>query len=179
MLFVLLAFLVAAPTRPFNEERGLLDRRLETLRRILPDGPNPVGDAGLIRELAEGAKVAWGDATAPAPPGVAAARADMIVDVAGVARFAEIDRFFRQVALSYRLLDVESVTLNATPEDVVRMQAVVRIAYRPTRAPLPPPPGALRSRLAGVPRPTADAFLRDQALALAKSETIAAARRQR
>jgi hypothetical protein len=179
MLFVLLAFLVAAPPRPFNEERVLLDRRLETLRRILPDGPNPVGDATLIRELAEGAKVAGVDATARPPLDVAAARADMIVDVVGVARFGEIDRFFRQVALSYRLLDVESVTLTATPEDVVRMQAVVRIPYRPTRAPLPPPPEGLRGRLAGVPRPTADAFLRDQALALAKSETIAAARRQR
>jgi hypothetical protein len=179
MLFVLLTFLVASPARPFNEERVLLDRRLETLRRILPDGPNPLADAQLVRELAEGAKVAGVEALARPPLDVAAARADMLVDLTGVGRFSEIDRFFRQVALSHRLLDVESLILTATPEDVIRLQAVVRLPYRPLRAPLPAPPEGLRGRLAGVPRPAAEAFMRDQALALAKSETIATLRRQR
>ena len=40
--------LVAAAERPFTEERELLDRRLETLRRILPDGSNPGSDVALI-----------------------------------------------------------------------------------------------------------------------------------
>ena len=39
--------LLAAAERPFAEERELLDRRLETLRRILPDGPNPGSDVAL------------------------------------------------------------------------------------------------------------------------------------
>ena len=42
-LALLLGLLAAAPAapaaRPFADERVLLDRRLETLRRILPDGP--------------------------------------------------------------------------------------------------------------------------------------------
>jgi hypothetical protein len=36
-----LLLLAAAVQRPFPDERLLLDRRLETLRRILPDGPFP------------------------------------------------------------------------------------------------------------------------------------------
>ena len=59
MLLALLAALLAAqPARPFTEERVLLDRRLETLRRILPDGPTASADVLLLRDLAEAARLA-------------------------------------------------------------------------------------------------------------------------
>jgi hypothetical protein len=41
--------LVFGAARPFPDERVLLDRRLETLRRILPDAPHPQGDVALVR----------------------------------------------------------------------------------------------------------------------------------
>jgi len=43
-----LLLLAAAPVRPFAEERLLLDRRLETLRRMLPDGATPGNDVALL-----------------------------------------------------------------------------------------------------------------------------------
>jgi hypothetical protein len=170
--------LAAASTRPFPEERLLLDRRLETLRRILPDGPTLTTDAALVKELAEGSKLARVEVQAR-PPQEAGIRGDVVVELSAQGRFGDVDRFFRQVALSPRLLDVESITLSATSEGIVRLASVLRLPYRPLKAPLPPPPDGLRSRLNGVPRPAADAFLRDQALALAKSETVAALRRAR
>ncbi|HKC13295.1 MAG TPA: hypothetical protein VKI41_14790, partial [Vicinamibacteria bacterium] len=163
--------LAAASTRPFPEERLLLDRRLETLRRILPDGPNLATDAALVKDLAEGAKLARVEVQAR-PPQETGIRGDVVVELSAQGRFGDVDRFFRQVALSHRLPDVESLTLSATSEGIVRLAAVLRLPYRPLKAPLPPPPDGLRSRLNGVPRPAADAFLRDQALALAKSETV-------
>ncbi len=177
---MLLALLLAASSvvRPFNEERLLLDRRLETLRRILPEGPNPGGDAALIHDLAEATHLLSVEALAR-PPIENGTRGDVLVDVSGVGRYAEIDRFFRQVALSHRLLDVESLTLTAAPGDAVRMMAVIRVPFRPLRAPLPQPPEGTRARTTGISRPHADAFVADQALALAKSETIAALRRAR
>ena len=54
---LLLAVPAPAPGRPFAEERLLLDRRLETLRRILPDGPVPSADTTHLRGLAEGARL--------------------------------------------------------------------------------------------------------------------------
>ena len=168
----------AAPARDFAEERMLLDRRLETLRRILPDGPSPLADLAHIRQLAEAAKVLRVEATAR-PPAESGSRGDVAVDVVGFGRFVEVDRFFRSVALSHRLLDVESLTLTATPEDVIKMTAVVRAPFRPLRAPLPSPPDTARGRPTGVARPVVEAYYRDQSLALAKSETIAALRRAR
>ena len=108
-----LLFLAASPVRPFAEERLLLDRRLETLRRILPDGPTPGSDVALVGELARAAGVSL-DVRARAPL-ESGGQGDVPVDVTGSARFAEIDRFFRQVALSARLVDVESLTLSAAP----------------------------------------------------------------
>ncbi len=177
MLVAVLALLAAQPARPFNEERLLLDRRLETLRRILPDGPTPTADQALVRELAEGAKLGRVSLLVR-PPAEAGARGDVIVDVAAFGRFADVDRFFRRVALSARLIDVESLTLSATTEDVIKMAAVLRLPFRPAKAPLPAPP-EVRTRPTGVPRPALDAYYRDQALALAKSDTVVQLRRAR
>jgi hypothetical protein len=177
LLAVFTVLAVVQPARPFNEERLLLDRRLETLRRILPDGPNPVADVALVREMAEGAKLGR-VALAARPPVEAGTRGDVVIDVAAFGRFADVDRFFRQVALSARLIDVESLTLNAASEDVIKLSAVVRLPFRPAKAPLPAPPEG-KTRPTGVPRPTLDAYYRDQALALAKSDTVAQLRRSR
>ncbi len=177
MLLAVLALLAAQPARPFNEERLLLDRRLETLRRILPDGPTPTADQALVRELGEGAKLGRVSLLVR-PPLEAGARGDVVVEVTAFGRFADVDRFFRQVALSARLIDVESLTLSATTEGVIKMAATLRLPFRPAKAPLPAPP-EIRNRPTGVPRPTLDAYYRDQALALAKSDTVAQLRRAR
>ena len=58
MVLALVALLADLPARPFNEERLLLDRRLETLRRILPDGPTPQADVAVVRELGEQSRLA-------------------------------------------------------------------------------------------------------------------------
>lgn len=178
MVLALLTLLVAAADRPFADERLLLDRRLETLRRILPDGPSPLADAAIVRELAVSAKLASVEALAR-PPVESGARGDVAVDVKAIGRFAEVERFFRQVALSQRLIDVESLSLAATPEDTVQMKALLQLPFRPARAPLGAPPDGARSRLGGVPRQQADAYLRDLALAVAKTDAIATLRRAR
>ena len=172
-----LLLLAATPVRPFAEERLLLDRRLETLRRLLPDGAMPGADVALLGDLARAAGVSL-DIRARAPL-ESGAQGDVPVDVTGSARFAEIDRFFRQVALSARLIDVESLGLSAGPGDMVRLSAVLHFPYRPPRAPLPAPPEGLRARLGEVTRPVAEQYLRDQALALAKSDAVATLRRNR
>jgi hypothetical protein len=179
VLPVLLGLLVAAtPPRPFSDERHLLDRRLEALRRILPDGPTPVADTALVKEMAEAAKLTSVEAS-PRPPVESGAKGDVAVDLQAVGRFAEAERFFRQVALSPRLLDVEALALTATPEDTVKLTALIHLPYRPAKAPLAATPEGTRARVAGVPKPQADVYIRDQALALAKSEAIAALRRTR
>jgi hypothetical protein len=172
-----LMLLAAAPVRPFAEDRLLLDRRLETLRRMLPDGPTPAADVALLGDFARAAGAGF-DVRARAPLETGN-EGEVPVDVAGNARFAEIDRFFRQIALSARLIDVESVSLAAAPGDMVRLTALLHFPYRPVRAPLPAPPEGLRTRLSEVSRPVADAYLRDQALALAKSDLAARLRRTR
>jgi hypothetical protein len=178
MSLFLLALLAAAPERAFSEERLLLDRRLETLRRILPDGATAGSDVVVLRELAEQARLMRVE-VASRPPVEAGPRGEVPIEVNAVGRFADVDRFFRQVGLHHRLLDVESVTLTATPEHVVKLQAVVRAPFRPVKAPLPPPPDGTRARVPGVPKAQADAFVRDQALALAKADGIAQLRRAR
>lgn len=172
-----LLLLAATPVRPFAEERVMLDRRLETLRRMLPDGATPGPDVALLTEFARMAGSSL-DIRARAPLETTG-EGNVPVDVAGNARFAEIDRFFRQIALSARLIDVESLTLAAAPGDMVRLTALLQFPYRPLRTPLPAPPEGLRTRLSDVTRPVADAYLRDQALALSKSDTAARLRRTR
>ena len=180
MPILCLALLLAAPpARGFADERHLLDRRLETLRRILPDGPQPAADVALVRSLAEGARLTSLEVGARAAPAESGSRGDVIVDVAAVGRFSDIDRFFRQVALSPRLADVESLAASVTPDSALRLTAVLRLPYRPAKAALPPPPDGARQRLSGASRQQLELFARDQALALAKSETVAALRRAR
>ena len=116
----------------------------------------------------------------PRPPfDSRSAWADVVVDLSGVGGYDEVDRFFRQVALSPRLIDVESLTLSPAPGDAVHLVSVLRLPYRPEAAPLPGPPEGVRAQLAGVPRPQADAYLRDQAMSLAKADTIDTLRRNR
>ncbi len=178
MVGVLLgAFLLLQPARPFPEERLLLDRRLETLRRILPDGPTASADVLVVRDLAEAARLARVEVQ-PRPPVESGTRGEDVLDVTALGGYEAIDRFFQRLALSHRLADVERLTLTATSEDVIQLAAVVRFPYWPARAPLPPPPEG-RGRPTGVPRPTVDAYLRDQALAFAKSDVIAERRRSR
>jgi hypothetical protein len=178
LLALLAALLSSPPPRPFTEERVLLDRRLETLRRILPDGPTPSADVLLVRDLAEGARLARVEIQ-PRPPVESGARGEVVQDLTALGGYEEIDRFFQKVSVSHRLVDVESLTLTATSENVIQLAAVLRFPYWPARAPLPPPPESSRGRPTGVPRPTLDAFLHDQSLAFAKSDAIAARRRAR
>jgi len=180
VLATLLAALLAvpAPVRPFADERLLLDRRLEALRRVLPDGPAPAADALLVRDLAGQSRLGRVEVQ-PRPPVEAGAGGEVVLDVTALGGYEEIDRFFQKVSLSHRLVDVETLKLTATTEDVVQLATVLRFPYWPLRAPLPPPPESPRGRPAGVPKPTLDAFLRDQSLAFAKSEAVAARRRAR
>lgn len=178
MILPLLLLLSALPPRPFGEERQLLDRRLAALSRALPDAPTGQADAAHARDLGLAAGLTAVDALAR-PPREAGATGEVLVDVTALGLYVEIDRFFRQVQLSPRLVDVVSVTLQATPDERVKLDAVLSFPYRPARAPLPPPPEDLRARTAGVPRATADQFLRDHALLLAKAEQAATLRRAR
>lgn len=177
-LMLVLAWVGAAGNaRPFPDSRLLLDRRLETLRRILPDGPAPVADQALLRELAEGARLVSFDVR-PGPPVESGTLGETLFELSAAGRFEEVERFFRQLALAHRPADVDTLTLTGTP-GALRLSALVRLPHWPLRAPLPAPPDGTRARLTGVPRPQADAYVRDQALALAKSETIASWRRAR
>lgn len=179
MLVSLLALSLALPpARPFADERLLLDRRLEALRRVLPDGPTPSADVAAVRELAEAARLAQIEIR-PRPPVESGLRGEVVLDLAALGGYDEIDRLFQKLSLSHRLVDVESLTLTATTEDVIRATAVLRFPYWPLHAPLPAPPDSPRILPAGVPRPTLDAFRRDQALVFAKSDAIAARRRSR
>jgi len=179
MLGVLASLLlVAAAERPFTEERPLLDRRLETLRRILPDGPNPGSDVAVVTELARGARL-MGLQVLPRGPVENGARGEVPLELSAVGSYAEIDRFFRLAALSPRLIDVEHISLAAAADGPVKVTALLRIPFRPAAAPLPAPPEGFRPRDPAVPRPQADAYARDQMLAVSKSETIASLRRAR
>ena len=179
MLAALVVGLLAAaqPGRPFAEERLLLDRRLETLRRILPDGPTAAADVLIVRDVAEAVRLARVEIE-PRAPVESGTRGELVLDVKALGGYGQIDRFFQRLAVSHRLVDVESVTLTTTGEDQVQLASALRFPFWPVRAPLPPPPES-RARPSGVPRPAADAFLRDQSLALAKSDAIAVWRRAR
>ena len=171
-----LLLLAVAVQRPFPDERLLLDRRLETLRRILPDGPFPSSDSALVKEMADGSRLT--DVLVQArSPRETGPRGLVPIEVSALGRFEDVDRFFRQVVLSPRLIDVESLLITPADADRVRFTTVVNLPYRPARAPLPPPPEGARALAQQTPRPQVEAFLKDQSLAVAKSETIAELRR--
>ena len=175
---VLISTLLASGARPFSEERLLLDRRLETLRRLLPDGAKAPSDVAVLKELASRARFTSVEVIARQPTETGS-RGEVVVDLTGYARFADVDFFFRQVAAHPRLVDVQSLAVSATNLEVVRVAAAMSMPYRPVRAPVPAPPEGLVERPKGVPRPQAEAFIHDQALALAKSEQVATLRRAR
>ena len=106
--------LLAVAARPFADERALLDRRLETLRRILPDGPYPHRRTRRWSRDAKGARLATYEVEAR-PPLESGPRGWVRWTSPHRRATRTIDRFFRQVALSHRLIDVESVALTAAP----------------------------------------------------------------
>jgi len=176
---LLLGLLAAAPAaRPFADERVLLDRRLETLRRILPDGPTAAADVLVVRDVAEAAHLARVEVQ-PRAPFESGTRGEQALELSALGDYKQVDRFYQRLALSHRLVDVESMTLTATGEDLIQLSTIVRFPFWPLRAPLPPPPEARGGRPTGIPKPTLDAYLRDQSLAYAKSDAIAAWRRAR
>jgi hypothetical protein len=179
VLSLLVGILLLAPAdRPFAEERVLLDRRLETLRRILPDGPVASADTAHVRALAAQAQLGRVEIQARAPE-EAGARGEIAYDLTALGGFGEIERFFGKVALSHRLVDVESLSLTTNPERLVQLATTLRFPFWPTAAPLPSPPERGGGRPKGVSRPVLDAYRHDQARALAKSAAIASWRRAR
>jgi hypothetical protein len=177
MLTVVLFLAAAAASRPHNEERDLLDRRLAAVRRHLPDGAQPAVDAALVNGLADAALLRRGTVTAR--PLVEGGPSEIVLDVVAFGRFTSIETFVRQLAESARLIDVENLALSATPEDTIRVTASLRLPYWPAGARLPPPPEGAAERAKGMPRNMADAFVRDQAVLLAKTEAITSLRRSR
>jgi hypothetical protein len=179
VLSLVVALLLVAPTeRPFAEERLLLDRRLETLRRMLPDGPVAAADIAHVRDLAAEAQLGGVEIKGGAPEETGT-RGVIAYDLEALGGFEEIERFFSRLALSHRLVDVASLTLTTNPEHMIRVTATLRFPFWPAAAPLPPPPERSGGQPRGVPRPTLDAYRRDQARALAKSAAIASWRRAR
>jgi Tfp pilus assembly protein PilO len=133
MLEVLLALLpLAPPLRPFPEERLLLDRRLETLRRILPEGPHPEVDVAVVRQLTQDAGLSFVE-IGPRAPTERGSRGEVRIELTALGRFADVERFFRQTALSPRLIDVESVTLSSTQESLVRIKTAA-LPFAPLKA---------------------------------------------
>lgn len=178
MLLLLALLLAPEPQRSFAEERQLLDQRLAALRRLLPDQPAPQAGLASVREAAAAARLA-GLEVAALPPVEEAPVASQPVEVSATGPYADVDRFFRQLAQDGRLPDVERLTLSGTPEALVRFTAVVRFPWRPARTPLPAPPAGVRLPTTGLTRAQAEGFLRDEALALAKTEAVAGWRRAR
>ncbi len=177
MLLATLLFLASAqPARPFAEEKLLVERRLEALRRVLPDGPTPAADASLVRELATSAQLTQLEAAAR-PAVEVGTRGEVVLDVSGLGSFEEVARFFGGVELSHRLIDVETLTLTATTQGVLQLATVLRLPYWPTAAPLPPAPEAPVPR--GASRSMLQTLQRQKALVFAKSDVVASRRRTR
>jgi hypothetical protein len=178
VLSLIVGLLLVVPAgRPFGEERLLLDRRLETLRRILPDGPVASADIHHLRQLAEAAQLGRIEVEAGSPVD-SGTRGEASYELTALGGYDQIDHFFRHAALSHRLIDVESLTLASAPERVIQLSSTLRLPFWPPAARLPAPPES-RRRISGVPRPTLEAYYRDQAVALAKSQAIESWRRAR
>ncbi len=177
MILAALLFLAAPAARPFAEERALLDRRLETLRRLLPDGPNPSGDIATLREIAEAAHLQQFDAASR--PALESGRVGSVaLDAQATGRFPDVNLFFQRIAQLSRPVDVESLALKATPEGLVRLTCTVRFPFRVLKAPLPAAPAVARPPGAAT-RPQLEAYVRDHNLLFAKSDSVATLRRTR
>jgi hypothetical protein len=179
MILVALLLTTTAPApRSFGEERELLDRRLAAVRRKLPDGAQPAGDIAHVNALADAALLRRASVNAR-PPAETRGLGELTIDVSAFGRFTSIETFFRQVMQSPRLIDVESLALASTPEDTIKLTAVLKLPYWPSNARLPPAPEGIGDRARGVSRGVADAFVRDHALLLAKTEATVTLRRTR
>lgn len=179
VLSLVVGLLLIAPAsgRPFSEERLLLDRRLETLRRILPDGHTESADTGHIQGLARRAGLGQLEIT-PGAPVESASQGEGVYELVALGGYEEIDRFFGQVAVSHRLVDVEKLTMATAADRVIKLETTLRLPFWPSSARLPSPPETSR-KVSGVPRPTVEAYRRDQAVALGKSSAIETWRRAR
>jgi hypothetical protein len=178
MLLLLALLLAPEPQRSFAEERQLLDQRLAALRRLLPDQPAPQAGLAAVRQAATAAQLSGVELTA-LPVVEQAPVASQPIEVSATGRYSDVDRFFRQLAQDAQLPDVARLTLSGTPEALVRFTAVVHFPWRPARTPLPAPPAGVRLPTFGLTRAQADGFLRDEALALARTEAVAGWRRAR
>ena len=156
-----------------------MDRRLEALRRVLPDGPQPEADAAHVNELTRAAGLP-GPRIGVRPPLETGSAGETKVDVTGTAGFGDVDRFFRLVSSSPRLVDVEELRLRAAgPDGALTYTAILSLPFRPAKAPLARVPEGARPSFQGVGRVDADTYLRDQALALDKTLRISELRRTR
>jgi hypothetical protein len=168
---------LAPPVRSFEEERTLLSRRLETLRRILPDGRHPTLDVAQVEQLAAEAGIPG--LRVVARPGAPDSQDHVVLDVEGETTYGDVDRLFSKVALFHRPIDVAELTVAPGAADLVRVSAVLRVPHFPEHPSLPAPPAGTSDLVRGVPVAQAERFRRDEALALAKSDRIAQLRRSR
>ena len=115
----------------------------------------------VVTELARGARLMGLDIL-PRAPVENGAKGEVPLEVSAVGSYAEVERFFRLTALSPRLIDVEHISLTAVPDGPVKVTALLRIPFRPLKAPLPGAPEGFRPRDPTIPKPQADAYARDR-----------------
>ena len=178
LFLLVLAAAQVGPARPFAEERQILDRHLQALARVLPDGATPVEDAALVSQIAAEAGLRNFEV---GPPTVteSASSGQTRRTITGNATYPDTDRFFRAIQGSSRLIDVESLSLRPG-EFGVRIEARLRFHHRPARAPLNPAlqQTRTRDRTKGATREQAAKFARDEQLALDKSVALDEFRRR-
>ena len=100
-----------------------------------------------MRELAEAARLAQ-VAVQARPPVETGTRGEVVLELVALGGYEEVDRFFQKLSLSHRLIDVESLTLTATTEDVDPARAPCCASRTGRRA---RPAGRRPSRSAALP----------------------------
>lgn len=177
-LALVAALLQGPPGRPYAEERQLLDRHLTQLSRALPDGPAPEADAAHFRELAAASGLRGVEVGTPTitETGTLGQSRRMIT---ATSTFPDVDRFFRAIQTSPRLIDVESLVLRPA-EFGVRLEARLRVHHRAARVPssLSLDPARRRDRTRGASKEEAARFLRDEQIVLEKTLTLDDLRRK-
>jgi hypothetical protein len=171
-LLVLAALLQGVPGRPYREERQLLDRHLALLARPLPDGPTPREDAELLRSLANEAGLRNVEIGPPTITETASLGLSRRV-LTATATYPDIDRFFRALQGSPRLVDVEGVTLRSA-DFGARVEARLRLHHRAARAAssVSLDPARARNRTRGATKDEAARFARDEQTALDKTIAV-------